>query len=201
MLGSLFYRFLRTETAAKKLALRGDQQTLIISDTGGSKVKKRSRRVKLEVTNIETNLTAPEADAYVLDNITSDTPALQWSELKKIWPHLSSIPKQRVARRQQVNVLIGSDHSIFQCVLQEVCVSKPDDPIANLGCVSSFGATMVAWFSSQKQVSLYSYVPYQSCQQLKEMVWPCKTDQAGERGALTLWDRNPMEMLRIKFWR
>lgn len=77
MLGSLFYRIIRTETGAKKPALRGDQQALNISDTGGSKVKKRSRRVKLEVTNIETNLTAREADAYVLDNITSDTPALQ----------------------------------------------------------------------------------------------------------------------------
>ena len=77
MLGSLFYKILRTETAAKKLALRGDQQTLTISDTAGSKVKKRSRRVKLEMTDIETNLTAWEAGAYVLDNITSDTPALQ----------------------------------------------------------------------------------------------------------------------------
>lgn len=96
MLGSLFYRILRT--AAEKLALRIDPQTLTISDTDGSKVKNLSRRLKLEVTNIETNLTAREADAYVLDNITSDTPALQWSELKKIWPYLSSIPNQRVAK-------------------------------------------------------------------------------------------------------
>ena len=77
MLGSLFYRILRTETAAEKLALRDDQQTVTISDTGGSKVKKRSRRVTLELTNIETNLTAREAVAYVLENITSDTTALQ----------------------------------------------------------------------------------------------------------------------------
>ena len=78
MLGSLFYRILRTEkTAAVKLSLRDDQQTLTISDTGGSKAKKRSRRVTLELTNIETNLTARETDAYVLENITSDTTALQ----------------------------------------------------------------------------------------------------------------------------
>ena len=80
MLGSLFYRILRTETAAEKLALRIDPQTLTIFDTDGSKVTNLSRRLKLEVTNIETNLTAWEADAYVLENITNDTPALQWSE-------------------------------------------------------------------------------------------------------------------------
>ena len=33
MLGSLFYRILRTETAAEKLALRIDPQTLTIFDT------------------------------------------------------------------------------------------------------------------------------------------------------------------------
>ena len=49
-----------------------------------------------------------------------------------MWPHLSSIPKQRVAKRQQVNVLIGSDHCIFHCVLQEVCVNMPDDLTTNL---------------------------------------------------------------------
>ena len=76
MLGSLFYKILRTETAAEKLALRIDPQTLTIFDTG-SKVTNLSRRLKLEVTNIDTNLTAREADAYVLENITNDTPALQ----------------------------------------------------------------------------------------------------------------------------
>ena len=77
MLGFLFYRILRTETAAEKLALRIDPQTLTIFDTDGSKVTNHSRRLKLEVTSIETNLTARKADACVLENITNDTPALQ----------------------------------------------------------------------------------------------------------------------------
>ena len=57
-----------TEAAAEDLSLRGEQQTLTISGTCGSEVKKRSCRVKLEVTNIETNFRA-EIDAYVLSNI------------------------------------------------------------------------------------------------------------------------------------
>ena len=77
MLGSLFYRILGTEAAAEKLALRIDPQTLTIFDTDGSKVKNLSRRLQFEVTHIETNLTAREADACVLENITNDTPALQ----------------------------------------------------------------------------------------------------------------------------
>lgn len=77
MLGSLFYRILCTETAAEKLALRIDPQTLTIFDTDGSKITNLSRRLKLEMTSIETNLTAREPDAYVLENITNDTPALQ----------------------------------------------------------------------------------------------------------------------------
>ena len=44
MLGSLFYRILRTETAGEKLALRIDPQTLTIFDSDGSKVTNLSRR-------------------------------------------------------------------------------------------------------------------------------------------------------------
>lgn len=88
-------------------------------------------------------------DACVLNNITSVTPALHWSELKKKWPHLSSIPMQSVAKQQQVDLLIGSDLSIFHYLLQEVCGNKPDDHgiawLTNLEWVC-FGPTLVEDF-------------------------------------------------------
>ena len=95
-----------TEAAAEELALRSGPQTLRITGTGGSEVTKRSRQVKLTVASIETEFSA-DIEANVLNNITSDTQAVQWSELENKWPHLSSIPFQRVAKRQQIVVLIG----------------------------------------------------------------------------------------------
>ena len=90
-----------------------------------------SSRVELLVSNIDTDFSA-KLEANVLNNITSDTPTVQWSELKNKWPHLSSIPFQRVAKRQQIDVLIGSDHPLFHRVLQEICGNKPYDPVARL---------------------------------------------------------------------
>ena len=86
-----------SEVAAEAINLRGQPQTLRIAGTGGAEVTKRSSRVELAVGNIETDFSA-KLEANVLRNITSDTPAVQWSELKKKWPHLSSIPFQRVAK-------------------------------------------------------------------------------------------------------
>ena len=107
-------------------------------------VTKRSRRVELTVASIESDFSA-KLEANVLKNITSDTPAVQWPELKNKWPHLSTIPFQRVAKRQQIDVLIGSDHPLFHRVLHEICGHEPDDPVArltNLGWVC-FGPTVV----------------------------------------------------------
>ena len=53
-----------------------------------------------------------------------------------------------MARRQQIDVLIGSDHPLFHRVLQEVSGNRPSDPVArlaNLGWVC-FGPTLTEDF-------------------------------------------------------
>ena len=71
-----------TEAAAEELALRGRPQTLRIAGTGGAEVTRRSRRVEFTVLSSESDF-ASNLEANVLDNITSDKPAVEWAELKK----------------------------------------------------------------------------------------------------------------------
>lgn len=88
----------------------------------------------------------------------NDTPAIQWSDLKKKWLHLSSVPVKRVSKRQQIDVLIGSDQSIFHRVLQEVYGNKPDyhgiARLTHLGWVC-FGPTLVEDFR-HKTICLFT---------------------------------------------
>ena len=129
-----------TEAAAEELGLQGESQSLTISGTGGSMVKKRSRQVEFQVTGLNNDFSA-NVHANVLDNITGDTPAFEWSEMKANWPHLTSIPFHKIAKRPQIDVLIGSDHPVFHHVLSEKNGHNDGDPIArmtHLGWVESF---------------------------------------------------------------
>lgn len=133
-----------TENAAEELRLQGHSQTLTISGTGGTETLKQSRRVTLSVCSLEGGFSA-QLQANVLDDIASDTPAFEWSELKTKWPHLQPIPFDIVSRRKRIDVLIGSDHPVFHQVSKEVIGSQPSDPIArltNLGWVC-FGPALV----------------------------------------------------------
>ena len=108
------------------------------------KLKKQSKQVSLVVTSLNRNF-SENLSANVLDNITGDTPAFNWEDLKAKWPHLASISFEQTSRRKQIDVLIGSDHPLFHHVLKEVHGSKTTDPIArltNLGWVC-FGPTIV----------------------------------------------------------
>ena len=132
-----------TESASQELNLRGKVQSLTISGTGGTKVKTESRRVELSVTSID-EMFSTKIQANVLENITGETPAISWSDIKGKWPHLKSIPFANVSRRRQIDVLIGSDHPIFHRVQREVNGPNDDDPIGrltNLGWVC-FGRTL-----------------------------------------------------------
>ena len=125
-----------TEKAAEELGLRGESINLIIAGTGGIKIQKRSRRVELNVTSLEKLLAAP-VQAHVLDNIASDTSAIPWAEFI-----------ENVSRRQQIDVMLDSDHPVFHHVLKEVHGSQPSDPVArqtNLGRVC-FAPTLVNEF-------------------------------------------------------
>ena len=136
-----------SEAAAEELMLEGDNQELIISGTGGSEVRKRSRQVEVIVANLDNKFSA-SLQANVLDTISGDTPAFEWSKLKTKWPHLQSIPFQNVAKRHQIDVLIGSDNPIFHHVVREVHGEAPKDPIArktSLGWVC-FGPTLTEEF-------------------------------------------------------
>ncbi len=82
-----------TECAAQQLKLQGQRQSLTISGTGGSEVKKQSARVELSVSSLDGRFSS-NVQANVLDNITGDTPAIRWSELKEKWPHLKAIPSR-----------------------------------------------------------------------------------------------------------
>ena len=90
---------------------------------------------------------------HMLDNIASDTPAFQWSELKEKWPHLHQMPFDNVAKRRYIDVMIGSDHLLFHLVLHEFHGGLPNDltvRLTNLGWVC-FGPTLVEEFCRQSQ--------------------------------------------------
>ena len=136
-----------SEEAAEELELYGQELNLTIAGTGGVEVKTRSRRVELTVTNLDGTFSSL-LQAHVLDNIAGDTPAIRWSELKHMWPHLRQVPFESVSRRRQIDIMIGSDHPVFHRVLKEACGDQPNDPIArltNLGWVC-FGPTLVEEF-------------------------------------------------------
>ena len=85
----------RPELTSRKVLLRnlgskGQRQSLTIAGTGGTEVKKQSRRVRCCVESKDGRFSAL-IDANVLDNITGNTPAVSWSEVKENWPHLASI--------------------------------------------------------------------------------------------------------------
>ena len=131
-----------TESAAQQLNLQGQRQSLTISGTGGSEIKKQSARVELTVSSLDGRFSS-KVQANVLDNITGDTPAIRWSELKEKWPHLKAIPFEDVSRRRQIDVLISSDHPVFHRIHREIHGSNVNDPVArltNLGWVC-FGPT------------------------------------------------------------
>ncbi len=141
-----------SEDAAHELGLHGQTLNLTIAGTGGIEIQKRSRRVELNVTSLDRSFTAP-VQAHVLDNIAGDTPAIQWCELRKKWPHLQDVPFDPVSKRQQIDVMLGSDHPIFHHVLNEIHGSLPNDPIArltNLGWVC-FGPTLVDEFRRESR--------------------------------------------------
>ena len=96
--------------------------------------------MELSVTSLKGTFTA-SLQAHMLDNIASDKPAFQWSELKEKWPHLRQIHFENVSRRCYIDVMIGSGSTGVKG--NSWC--QPNDPIArstNLGWVC-FGPTLV----------------------------------------------------------
>ena len=149
-----------TEGAAEELCLQGDMQNLTISGTAGTEVKTDSRRGMFTVTSTNQQFSST-FEANVLDNITGNTPAIQWNDLKRNWSHLKSIPFENVANRRQVDVLIGSDHPIFHQVLREVPGEQGNEPIARLTKLGwvCFGPTEVSKLQkkSRSHVSVRTY--------------------------------------------
>ena len=157
-----------TENAAEELQLEGRMQNLTISGTAGTEVKKLSRRVEVSVANVNGGFCA-KLEANVLDNITGDTPAIQWSEIKDHWSHLKYIPFEKVSKRRPVDVLIGSDHPVYHQTLREVPGGHANDPIArqtNLGWVC-FGPTLESDLQ-YKTHSHHSTRTYRTVVDLKE---------------------------------
>ena len=104
-----------------------------------------SQRVELSIASVSGDFCAP-LEANVLEDITGNTPAIKWNEIKNQWPHLKDIPFQNVAKRPQIDLLIGSHHPVFHQVRREVQGTRTNDPVArqtNLGWVC-FGPTMVS---------------------------------------------------------
>ena len=132
------------EALAEELQLKGNFQELTIAGAGGSVVKKQSKQVSviIESTN---NKFYESVDANAMEDIAGDTPAFDWADIKSTWPHLCSVPFEKVAKRKQIDILIGSDHPLFHRVLNEIHGSAPTDPIAkvtHLGWVC-FGPTQL----------------------------------------------------------
>ena len=142
-----------TESATQQLNLQGQRQSLTISGTGGSVIRKQSARVELTVSSLDGRFSS-KVQANVLDNITGDTPAIRWSELKEKWPHLKAIPFEDVSRRRKIDVLIGSDHPVFHRIHREIHGSNVNDPVArltNLGWVC-FGPTSPSLSSGHSRI-------------------------------------------------
>ncbi len=118
-----------TESVAEELQLKGEKQDLTISGTGGTEIKRQSKRVRCSVTSISGNFSSP-VEANVLANITGNTPAIEWNELKSNWPHLNAIQFETVSKRKQIDILVGSDHPVFHKVLREVTGHNPKNPVA-----------------------------------------------------------------------
>ena len=89
-----------TEAAAEELQLNGETYDLTISGTE----KKQSKQVSLVVKSLNKNFSECLC-TNVLNNITGDTPAFNWAELKDKWPHLASVSFEQTARRKQIGVL------------------------------------------------------------------------------------------------
>ncbi|XP_028410463.1 uncharacterized protein LOC114533077 [Dendronephthya gigantea] len=100
-----------TESLVGELHLKGEKQDLTISGTGGTEIKRQSKRVKCVITSVNGTFSSP-VEANVLTNVTGNTPAIEWNELKGNWAHLETIPFERVSKRKQIDVLIGSDHPL-----------------------------------------------------------------------------------------
>ena len=103
--------------------------------------------MELTVANLDGRFSSPLL-AHVLDNIAGETPAIPWAKMKKKWPHLCHVPFGKVSGRRQVDVMVGSDHSVFHHVLKEAYGNQPNDPVArltNLGWVC-FGPTLTLEF-------------------------------------------------------
>ena len=129
-----------TESATEELQLKGQTQNLTISEPEVQNLRKRSKRVQCLVASVNGLFSTP-VEANVLDNITGNTPAVEWDSLKKDWPHLSSVPFDKVANRRQIDLLVGI--KVFHKVLREVTGERSKDPIARqkpLGWVC-FGPT------------------------------------------------------------
>ena len=101
-----------TESAAHRLNLFGLAHNLVLSGTGGTEVKLRSHQVKLTVSSLEHSFEAT-LTASELRDIVVNTQAFEWSDLKTKWPPLQYVPFEETAKRQQIDLLIGSDHPIF----------------------------------------------------------------------------------------
>ena len=105
-----------TQVAAQELQLKGEIQDLTISGTGGTQVQKQYKQVNLVVSSLDGKF-SDHLSANVLDNITGETPAFNWAEMKDKWPYLAPISFERSARRRQIDVLIGIDHPLYHLVI------------------------------------------------------------------------------------
>ncbi len=87
-----------TGGAAEELQLTGEIQNLTILGTGGTEIKRQSKRVRCSVGSMNGSFSAQvEADVLACHD----------------WPHLTSTAFDRVSNRKQIDMLIGSDPPSF----------------------------------------------------------------------------------------
>ena len=140
-------------------------------------MKKSSHQVEVTVASGDNKFSA-SLQANVLDNIAGDTPAFEWSTLKTNWSHLQSIPFQKVAKRKQIDVLIGSDNPICHRILQEVHGSKTNYPIARKTCLGwvCFGPTQTKEF---RRSSKSHFTRTYRTNQIEKVIERCSTPVLG----------------------
>ena len=133
--------YLRTDIA-KSLGLLIEERSLNLSTLVDEGTTVPSGLVAVTLESLDQG-TQAKIGVRTLNTMCEGLVAPDWRKLKQKWPHLQGIDFPKIAGRQKVDLLVGSDHPELTLALEER-VGKVGEPVARktpLGwtCVGSFG--------------------------------------------------------------
>ena len=114
------------EDLLRRLKLRGTTRTLDLFGVTGASSRHKSQR-------IDVRFRLPDGEETIIaglsiPQVTRPTPVINWTELKRRWPHLQDVPVEKSGGK--IDILLGLDHSHLLAVL-ESRVGGDDEPFAS----------------------------------------------------------------------